>query len=64
MLKGSGYRTKIEAIKKRMQNGLITYDEAKKEAEPILAEINTKGAEIAQRWGKKHKPLTFGYVMR
>lgn len=58
------YRAQIQAIRARFLRGEITFDEAKAEVEPLLAEMNKKGAAIAKKFGKKYKKLTFGYVFR
>lgn len=47
-----------------MQVGIIDYYEAKAEAEPIIAEMNTKGKEIAKKFGQRFKPFTFAYLIR
>lgn len=58
------YKQKIEEIKYKMQLGLITYYEAKTEAEPIIEEMNQKGKEIAKKYNQKFKPFTFASLMR
>lgn len=57
-------RAKIADIRRRLLQGAITYDEAKTEAQPILARINATGARIAREHGFKHKPITFSTLMR
>ena len=47
-----------------MQIGIIDYYEAKKEAEPIIEEMNAKGKEIAKQFGQRFKPFTFAYLIR
>lgn len=64
MCNGDLYRAKINNIRARLLTGAIDYDTAKAEAKPIIAEMNAKGAEIAKKYGRKYKPLTFGYLMR
>lgn len=58
------YREKIRQIKSRMLQGQITYEQAKAEAAPIIKEMNDKAKAIASKYGKRHTPLTFTYVMR
>lgn len=64
MCNGDIFRAKINYIKGRLQAGVIDYDTAKAEAAPVIAEMNARGAEIAKKYGMRHKPLTFGYLMR
>lgn len=61
---GNNYRQILNDIKFKMQLGVINYYEAKAEAEPIIAEMNTKGRKIAKKFGQKFKPFTFAYLIR
>ena len=61
---GHEYRAKLGQIKGKMLRGELTYDEAKKEAQPIIDEMNKLGREIAAKYGKRHTNFTFGYLMR
>ena len=63
-MNGQDYRNAIEYIRFKMVKGLITYDEAKAEAQPIIDEMNKKGLEIAEKYGKKFKGFTFSSLMR
>jgi len=54
----------IEAIKMALALGYISYDEAKKEAEPILCKINAKGRKIAQKYNKPYYKVTFSELIR
>lgn len=54
----------IQDIKYRMLTGVITYDKAREEAEPVLKHMNERGKEIARQYGARHKPITFTGVMR
>lgn len=58
------YRQLLNDIKFKMQVGLIDYYQAKSEAEPIIAEMNEKGKEIAKKFGQRFKPFTFAYLIR
>lgn len=60
----NNYRRLLNDIKFKMQVGIIDYYEAKAEAEPIIAEMNTKGKEIAKKYGQRFKPFTFAYLIR
>lgn len=44
--------------------GLITYDQAKKIAQPIIDEMNEKAREVAEKYGQKHRNFTFSALMR
>lgn len=61
---GQEYQTKINQIRGKMLRGELTYDEAKKEAQPIIDEMNKIGREIAAKYGKRHSNFTFAYLMR
>ena len=58
------YRKQIEQIKCNLFIGAITYDEAKKQAQPIIDEMNAKGLEIAKKHNRKFRPFTFTGLMR
>ena len=60
----NNYRQLINDIKFKMQVGIIDYYQAKAEAEPIIAEMNAKGKEIAKKFGQRFKPFTFTYLIR
>lgn len=57
-------RSKIEAIRHRLNHDEITYEQAKVLMQPIINTMNVKGAKIAKEYGKKFRPFTFGYLMR
>lgn len=63
-MSGADYRIKIETIKMKMLHGLLTYEEAKAEAQPIIDEMNIKAQEIARRHRRRHKKFTFNQLMR
>ena len=58
------HRALLNDIKIKLQLGIIKYDEAKKEAEPIIEEMNKKGKEIAKKFKQRFKPFTFASLMR
>lgn len=60
----SNYREQIQEIRSKLLYGHITVDQAKELVDPLLAEMNKKGKEIAKKHGKKYTNLTFGYVIR
>ena len=58
------YKKILKEIKYKMQIGVITYYQAKEEAQPIIDEMNIKGKEIAKKYGQRFKPFTFSSIMR
>lgn len=56
--------SRVNRIKRWYYGGLVTYDEAKRLMEPVLEDINTKGAEIAKKYNKRPRPITFAGLMR
>lgn len=57
-------REQIEAIRAQLSHGFITYEQAKKQAEPIIAKINAKAKEIAKKYNQRPRLLTFNEIMR
>jgi len=57
-------RAQIGYIRCRLLTGLVSYEDAKNEARPIIDRINADGARIAREHGVKHKPITFTSLMR
>ena len=57
-------RNKIQDIKTRLNCGYVDYDTAKKEAQPLIDEMNRLGEEVAKRFGKKFNKFTFVNLMR
>lgn len=60
----NNFKEQIENIKFKLQVGLLDYYEAKKQAKPIILEMNIKGKEIAKKFGQRFKPFTFAGLMR
>lgn len=58
------YKQSLNDIKIKLHLGIIDYYEAKLEAEPIIAEMNEKGKEIAKKFGQRFKPFVFASLMR
>lgn len=56
--------TAINDIRRRMASGVISYDQAKKEAAPVIERINAKAKEIAKRHGKRPQTVSFAAIMR
>lgn len=63
-MSGQEYRNKINEIRSKMLSGVLSYDEAKAEAQPIIDEMNELGRKIAAKYGKKHTNFTFATLMR
>lgn len=42
-----------------MRNNAITYKEAKRRVQPLLARLNKAGMQIAGKYGIKYKKITF-----
>ena len=61
---GQDYQNAICVIRDKFLNGYLTYDEAKKEAQPIIDEMNEKARAIAKKWGIRHTNFTFGALIR
>lgn len=57
-------REEIGNIKLALNLGQLTYAEAKEQAKPILDEINAKSRELAKKYGRSHRNLTFEEIMR
>lgn len=57
-------RDKIDAIKAGLAHGFITYDEARQQAEPIIATINAKAREIAKKYNQRPRLVTFNEIFR
>ena len=51
-------------LKNSLDLGWLTYDETKDRAEPVLREMNKKGASIAKKYGRKYHNITFTEIMR
>lgn len=58
------YRNQIKEIKMNLTLGVITYEQAKQQAEPIINEMNKRGKEIAKKHNQRFKPFTFTGLMR
>lgn len=57
-------RNQIDGIRARFLTGVITEDEARKEAKPVIDRMNEAGAQLAKEYGMRFKKLTFAYLMR
>lgn len=61
---GQFYQDAISNIRRKLLSGVLTYDEAKKEAQPIIDEMNEKARAVAKKWGQRHRNFTFSELMR
>ncbi len=57
-------RTEIADIKRRYSLGIISREQAKLEAEPIIKRINNTGQQIAKKHKVKYYPVDFINLMR
>lgn len=57
-------KDKIDEIRLAMFRGILSYDEARAKAEPIIDEMNRRGREIAKKYGKSFRPFSFAALMR
>ena len=57
-------REKLFDIRGRLLVGIISYDEARIEANPIIERMNKKGRDIAKKHKKRFYGLTFSGLMR
>ena len=57
-------REEIADIKRRYALGLITREQAKLEALPVIRRINNKGQRIAKKHKVKYCPVGFINLMR
>lgn len=57
-------RDTIEAIRHKMNSGAITYEEAQKEAQPVIDAMNKRAKELSDEYGMKYKPFSFKALMR
>lgn len=54
----------LNEIKYKLHIGIISYDEAKKRAKPLLKIMNDKSIELAKKYNVKPKKITFTSFMR
>ena len=54
----------LEDIKAKLLVGAISYEQAKNEAEPVIAEINKKAIELSKKYGVKPQLVSFAALMR
>lgn len=64
MTQKRNYREEIQVIKRKYMFSEITYNEAKKEVEPILDDMNVIMMKMCRDNKMRFKPLTFSYVFR
>lgn len=64
MDKAISNQEQITAIRKDMLSGVITYEQAKAKAQPIIEDIYIAHKVIAKKYGKKASKLSFVALMR
>jgi uncharacterized protein GlcG (DUF336 family) len=57
-------RGKIALIQRNYHSGVISYEQAKEQAEPILVSINNRAKELAKKYNQRPKIITFAEVIR
>ena len=55
---------KLRMIKVALQNDIISYENAKGQAEEYIEVLNEAGEKVAKEFGKKYKKITFASLMR
>ena len=58
------YRQYFFDLRGRILAGQISMDDAEKEAEPKMREMNAKGKEIAKKHGKRFHGFAFASLIR
>ncbi len=53
----------LQEIKYGLKLGIISYEQAQKTAEPIISEMNVRGAVISKAHKKTHNPVRFSNLM-
>ena len=54
----------LRLLKLNMKNGIVSYDEAKEEAKPLIKKFNEVSKEVAKKHGCKPKYISFSGFMR
>lgn len=54
----------IRQIKAKMVSGELTYEQAQKDAQPVLDRINQKASELAKKYNTRPHKLGFAELMR
>jgi hypothetical protein len=47
-----------------VSTGGMSYEDGQAKAGPLLDVINTRGKEIAKKYKKTYRPLTWGFALR
>ena len=64
VMTGEQLRQKINSIRYDLNQGIIDYKTAQEQAKPFIDEINERAEFIAIKYGKKHYPFSFRYLLR
>lgn len=64
MEKAVANREALYGIRDKLFYGEISYEEAKREAEPIIKSINKKAVELAKKYNMKPQLINFQSIMR
>jgi hypothetical protein len=57
-------QARIQAIRRRLLSGELSYFQAKVEAEPIIAEINNTAKRLAKKYNLPASKVSFAGIMR
>jgi hypothetical protein len=57
-------REELYTIKMKLLSGIISYDDAKIQAQPFIDLLNKKGKEIAKKHSRRFVETTFSSQMR
>jgi hypothetical protein len=56
--------SRIGYIKYKLHRNMISYDEAKEKAAPLINELNIRASKVAKKHGKKAVKFSFTKMMR
>jgi hypothetical protein len=51
-------------LRGKLLSGILSYDEARKAADPIINEMNEKAAQVAKKFNKRPIKFNFAHLTR
>lgn len=63
-LEGHELAALTNRIRGKMLKGIISYDEAKVEAKPVIDEMNARAKVVAKKYNQRAPVFTFASIMR